>query len=92
LKFTDRGFVALAILLKKKGCLEFKVEDSGMGISENYLKVIFERFRRIEGDATLDLSGLGLSITKAWVGDQSSVYPWIGICYIYHSIRYRSNG
>jgi signal transduction histidine kinase len=40
LKFTDRGFVALAILLKKKGCLEFKVEDSGMGISENYLKVI----------------------------------------------------
>jgi K+-sensing histidine kinase KdpD len=40
-----------------------------MGISENYLKVIFERFRRIEGDATLDLSGLGLglSITKAYV-------------------------
>jgi hypothetical protein len=30
----------LAILLIRKGCLEFKVEDSGMGISENYLKVI----------------------------------------------------
>jgi signal transduction histidine kinase len=53
-----------------------------MGISENYLKVIFERFRRIEGDATLDLSGLGLglSITKSGWRDQSRVYPWIGIC------------
>jgi hypothetical protein len=37
-----------------------------MGISENYLKVIFERFRRIE-DATLDLSGL------VWVFNNQSV-------------------
>ncbi|MFV8333919.1 ATP-binding protein [Flavobacterium sp. GSP14] len=85
LKFTDRGFVAFGYSVnKEKGCLEFKVEDSGMGISENYLKVIFERFRRIEGDATLDLSGLGLglSITKAYVemlGGEIKVASTLGL-------------
>lgn len=70
LKFTDRGFVAFGYSInKEKEVLEFKIEDSGMGISENYLKVIFDRFRRIEGDAAVELSGLGLglSITKAYV-------------------------
>jgi CheY-like chemotaxis protein/two-component sensor histidine kinase len=70
LKFTDRGFVAFGYSINKdKDVLEFKVEDSGMGISENYLKVIFERFRRIEGNGSVELSGLGLglSITKAYV-------------------------
>ncbi|MFV8269786.1 ATP-binding protein [Flavobacterium sp. GT2N3] len=70
LKFTDRGFVAFGYSVnKEKDLLEFKVEDSGMGISENYLKVIFERFRRIEGNGSVELSGLGLglSITKAYV-------------------------
>ena len=85
LKFTDRGFVAFGYSVnKEKGCLEFKVEDSGMGISENYLKVIFERFRRIEGDATHDLSGLGLglSITKAYVellGGEIKVASTLGL-------------
>ena len=85
LKFTDRGFVAFGYSVnKEKGYLEFKVEDSGMGISENYLKVIFERFRRIEGDATLDLSGLGLglSITKAYVemlGGEIKVESTLGL-------------
>ncbi len=85
LKFTDRGFVAFGYSVnREKGCLEFKVEDSGMGISENYLKVIFERFRRIEGDATLDLSGLGLglSITKAYVemlGGEIKVESTLGL-------------
>ncbi len=85
LKFTDRGFVAFGYSVnKERGYLEFKVEDSGMGISENYLKVIFERFRRIEGDATLDLSGLGLglSITKAYVemlGGEIKVESTLGL-------------
>ena len=70
LKFTERGFVAFGYSInKEKDVLEFKVEDSGVGISENYLKVIFERFRRIEGNGSVELSGLGLglSITKAYV-------------------------
>lgn len=85
LKFTDRGFVAFGYSInKEKEVLEFKIEDSGMGISENYLKVIFDRFRRIEGDAAVELSGLGLglSITKAYVemlGGEIKVRSTIGL-------------
>jgi CheY-like chemotaxis protein/two-component sensor histidine kinase len=85
LKFTDRGFVAFGYSInKEKEVLEFKIEDSGMGISENYLKVIFDRFRRIEGDGSVELSGLGLglSITKAYVemlGGTISVRSTIGL-------------
>ncbi|MFV8340272.1 response regulator [Flavobacterium sp. LB3P21] len=85
LKFTDRGFVAFGYSINnEKEVLEFKIEDSGMGISENYLKVIFDRFRRIEGDGSVELSGLGLglSITKAYVemlGGEISVRSTIGL-------------
>ncbi|MFV8372919.1 response regulator [Flavobacterium sp. LB2P74] len=85
LKFTDRGFVAFGYSInKEKEVLEFKIEDSGMGISENYLKVIFDRFRRIEGDGSVELSGLGLglSITKAYVemlGGEIKVKSTIGL-------------
>jgi signal transduction histidine kinase/CheY-like chemotaxis protein len=85
LKFTDRGFVAFGYSInKEKEVLEFKIEDSGMGISENYLKVIFDRFRRIEGDGSVELSGLGLglSITKAYVemlGGEIKVSSTIGL-------------
>jgi signal transduction histidine kinase/CheY-like chemotaxis protein len=84
LKFTDRGFVAFGYSINsEKEVLEFKIEDSGMGISENYLKVIFDRFRRIEGDGSEELSGLGLglSITKAYVemlGGEIKVKSTIG--------------
>ncbi|MDI6051002.1 response regulator [Flavobacterium sp. XS2P24] len=84
LKFTDRGFVAFGYSInKEKEVLEFKIEDSGMGISESYLKVIFDRFRRIEGDGSVELSGLGLglSITKAYVemlGGEIKVKSTIG--------------
>lgn len=84
-KFTDRGFVTFGYSInKEKEVLEFKIEDSGMGISENYLKVIFDRFRRIEGDGSIELSGLGLglSITKAYVellGGEIKVKSTIGL-------------
>lgn len=85
LKFTDRGFVAFGYSInKEKNVIEFKIEDSGIGISENYLKVIFDRFRRIENDGSVDLSGLGLglSITKAYVemlGGEIKVSSTIGL-------------
>jgi CheY-like chemotaxis protein len=54
---------------KKQNVLEFRVADSGLGIDGNNLKVIFDRFRRIEDEFYVESSGLGLglSITKAYV-------------------------
>jgi signal transduction histidine kinase/CheY-like chemotaxis protein len=84
IKFTDKGFVAFGYLVnKEKGILEFTIEDSGIGMSKNYLKVIFDRFRRIEGEGATELTGLGLglSITKAYVemlGGEISVDSTLG--------------
>jgi len=83
IKFTDTGHVAFGYSINnEKKRIEFKVEDTGLGINEKDLKVIFDRFRRVEDDYSIALRGLGLglSISKAYVemlGGQikvSSVY------------------
>lgn len=70
IKFTESGSINFGYSVhKKKGFLEFTVEDTGNGISKDYLKVIFDRFRQIEATISPELTGLGLglSITKAYV-------------------------
>jgi CheY-like chemotaxis protein len=85
IKFTNKGYVAFGYTINKvEGVLEFKVIDSGLGIDENNLKIIFERFRRLEEDFSAESSGLGLglSITKAYVemlGGTISVDSKVGI-------------
>ncbi|MGD0756117.1 MAG: PAS domain S-box protein [Bacteroidales bacterium] len=68
IKFTNEGSIEFGY--EKKGkYLEFFVKDTGIGISETYMKIIFERFR--QGSDSLDRnyegSGLGLSISKSYV-------------------------
>lgn len=70
IKFTVKGYVNFGYTVnKKQNVLEFRVADSGLGIDGNNLKVIFDRFRRIEDEFYVESSGLGLglSITKAYV-------------------------
>ncbi|PWA10824.1 ATP-binding protein [Flavobacterium laiguense] len=70
IKFTDRGYVSFGYSLNHEiKTIEFRVEDTGLGISEKDLKVVFDRFRRVEDDYSISLSGLGLglSISKAYV-------------------------
>ncbi|WP_264563580.1 ATP-binding protein [Flavobacterium sp. N3904] len=70
IKFTEKGHVSFGFSVNhEKQLLEFRVEDTGLGISEKDLKVIFDRFRRIEDDYSISLSGLGLglSISKAYI-------------------------
>lgn len=85
IKFTEKGYVSFGYKVNKtKGVLEFKVTDSGLGINENNLKIIFDRFRRLEDDYSVESSGLGLglSITKAYVemlGGGISVDSEVGV-------------
>lgn len=85
IKFTEKGYVSFGYTVNKtKGVLEFKVTDSGLGINENNLKIIFDRFRRLEDDYSVESSGLGLglSITKAYVemlGGGISVASEVGV-------------
>jgi CheY-like chemotaxis protein len=68
IKYTDQGSVEFGYTRKEK-FLEFYVRDTGVGIPENRLEAIFERFVKAE---TVILqarqgAGLGLAITKAFV-------------------------
>lgn len=50
----------------KMACYEFVVEDNGMGMSEDFQKIIFEPFSRADNNRTTEIqgTGLGMSITK----------------------------
>jgi len=42
--------------------LKFYVKDTCIGISEERLKIIFDKFRQIDNSSTREYSGLGLGL------------------------------
>jgi CheY-like chemotaxis protein/CHASE3 domain sensor protein len=66
IKFTDRGKVVLSIMASGHEKIAFTVKDSGIGISADQLKSIFEAFH--QADSTISRryggTGLGLSISR----------------------------
>jgi len=84
IKYTEKGKVGFGYSVnEKEKMIEFRVQDSGKGIDPKNLKIIFDRFRRIEDDFSVELSGLGLglAICKAYVemlGGKLSVSSEIG--------------
>jgi len=68
LKFTHNGFVELGYK-KQNHEVVFWVRDTGIGIPEEFQKIIFERFRQVEiaSNKKYGGTGLGLSISKALV-------------------------
>ena len=65
IKFTERGLISLTAVNSEKGVL-LSVQDTGVGIKEEDLAIIFEPFRQIDGSMTRQAggSGLGLTIVK----------------------------
>lgn len=63
-KFTHEGEILLGYYLKHD-MVEFYVQDSGIGIPENKLEMIFERFTQV--DPFSKGTGLGLAISKVLV-------------------------
>jgi len=72
-KFTYKGMVSLHVTLLSETpehvSLEFSVKDTGVGIAEEQLKVIFHRFTQIDASSTRKEggTGLGLAIVKQLV-------------------------
>jgi PAS domain S-box-containing protein len=70
LKFTHTGIISIQIKVKEDrsdNCtLEFSVSDTGIGISKNKQKSIFESFNQAYSDTSRKFggTGLGLAITK----------------------------
>lgn len=70
IKFTNSGSITVTANCKEaqdhKVVLQIDVADSGIGIAEDKLARIFERFYQVEGEQSRNLpgTGLGLSITR----------------------------
>ncbi|MEQ9468063.1 MAG: ATP-binding protein [Ekhidna sp.] len=69
LKFTDQGKVEITIKPESDGKVYFSVNDTGIGIPEDKLGVIFETFKQINNQHSMKAggTGLGLSISKRLV-------------------------
>jgi PAS domain S-box-containing protein len=67
-KFTKKGSITLGYE-HKPGLHKFYISDTGAGISNEYLDVIFDIFRQVDLSTTRSYegSGLGLSIAKGFV-------------------------
>lgn len=67
IKYTEKGSITFGYVLKNN-CIDFYVEDTGIGISKGRLHAIFNRFEQadIEDRKAFQGSGLGLTIAKAY--------------------------
>ena len=67
IKFTEEGGITLKVNLKEKAgdkvVIEFTIKDTGIGIAENMLGKIFDRFMQIEDYLTKKYKGTGLGLT-----------------------------
>ncbi|QGY43400.1 PAS domain S-box protein [Maribellus comscasis] len=83
IKYTDRGYIEIG-MEKRDSNLIFYVKDTGIGIPKQRQSAIFDRFVQADiGDSrAYEGSGLGLSITKAYVemlGGEIHVHSKIGV-------------
>lgn len=70
IKFTIEGYVMLEVSARKHDndtyMFDFSVKDTGIGIEQEVLRVIFDKFTQADASTTRKYggTGLGLSITK----------------------------
>ena len=63
LKFTQQGTVMIAVrYLAGKQRLEFKISDTGVGIPEENIPKIFDKFRQGERHSGMEHGGVGLGL------------------------------
>lgn len=67
IKFTEKGTIELGGNINNDNVI-FYVKDTGIGIPEDKLDIIFERFLQVEAGTSRSYegTGLGLSISKAY--------------------------
>ena len=70
IKFTDEGEISVQVTttesISEKGQILFIVKDTGIGIPEDKMSLLFDRFSQIEADRNRRYggTGLGLAISK----------------------------
>lgn len=68
IKFTEKGYIKISYSDDKE-FITFKIQDTGVGIPQNKLKFIFDRFWQADSSSTKKHkgAGLGLAISKSIV-------------------------
>lgn len=68
LKYTKEGYVEIKVFNDENGALTVDVEDSGIGISKEFLPTLFQPFTQEEQGYTrkFDGNGLGLALVKKY--------------------------
>jgi signal transduction histidine kinase/ligand-binding sensor domain-containing protein/CheY-like chemotaxis protein len=61
IKFTEKGYVELGFEIRDEMYC-FYVKDTGIGIADENLNLIFERFRKVEDNKTRLYRGVGLGL------------------------------
>jgi PAS domain S-box-containing protein len=61
-KFTPNGGEVIFRLCHAGGQLELQVSDSGIGIADDFLPYVFDRFRQADSSITRGQGGLGLGL------------------------------
>ena len=65
IKFTPKGGSVKINVVKSQGVFKLSVKDSGIGIDENHLPYVFDRYKKLDSETNNQSgSGLGLAIVK----------------------------
>ena len=69
IKFTAQGASINVSIHEEAGNIIISVKDTGIGIPENRIDTIFQRFKRVEDSFVKDYesTGIGLSLVKSLV-------------------------
>lgn len=70
IKFTEKGWIRLTVWFDQETpCVQFRISDSGIGMTAEQLEKVFEPFVQAEAHTTRKFggTGLGLNITKRLV-------------------------
>lgn len=83
-KFTENGHVEFGYEIINKEYLHFYINDTGIGIADSKFKMIFEKFRQVEGHLTKKYAGLGVGLFNSYklirlLGGEMGVKSSIGI-------------
>jgi len=109
IKFTEHGEIVLGVALEARIALEsrikddltlhFTIRDTGIGISKEHQKVVFDAFSQADGSTTRKFGGTGLGLTicarlveamqgKLWVESE----PEQGSCFHFSVSLEGANG
>ncbi len=65
-KFTEKGWVAVRVqrtsVMTDRVCINFSVQDTGIGIAPDRLSAIFEEFTQASADTAFNYGGTGLGL------------------------------